>query len=311
MVSQKFDIKNNNSSSAITNNSSNGTVRVRIFRANAHKTGTGDNFYLEKGTEINYSDQDTLAKWQGEKPFDTNDSNAYYYLDYYWRLNDGRYLFDRKLVRITADTYSVTMKTGLLDEQYTVNESVTPKTAVDQYVTDNITTNSDNKKTWDKNNLYPSKKVDFNAQTAPSYYEPDTYNKFEYINGNDYYTKTLKIDTTSPQTAVGWMRASDYKLTALIVEAVDSNGIHHEMSRIDANNANDPLNFDNAEYTYDYKTYSVTQDSETKIFSVTENTTVTNTFSVETYSSEVTNGVSKFILFSFSTTGDVWSGRLF
>ena len=104
------------------------------------------------------------------------------------------------------------------------------------------------------------------------------------------------------------MRASDYKLTALIVEAVDSNGIHHEMSRIDANNANDPLNFDNAEYTYDYKTYSVTQDSETKIFSVTENTTVTNTFSVETYSSEVTNGVSKFILFSFSTTGDVSQG---
>ena len=33
MVSQIFDIKNNYSSSAITNNSSNGTVRVRIFRA--------------------------------------------------------------------------------------------------------------------------------------------------------------------------------------------------------------------------------------------------------------------------------------
>lgn len=306
MVSQKFDIKNNNSSSAITNNSSNGTVRVRIFRANPKIIDTGG-FYLEKGNEITYSG-DTLAKWQGGKPFDTNDSNAYYYLDYYWRLNDGRYLFDRKLVRITADTYSVTMKTGLLDEQYTVNESVTPKTAVDQYVTDNITTNSDNTKTWDKDNLYPSKNGGFNAQTAPNYYEPDTYNKFEYINGNDYYTKTLKIDTARPQTAVGWMRASDYKLTALIVEAVDSNGIHHEMSRIDANNANDPLNFDNAEYTYDYKTYSVTQDSETKIFSVTENTTVTNTFSVETYSSEVTNGVSKFILFSFSTTGDISEG---
>ena len=313
MVSQKFDITNNAtinqvSYAGIKNNSSFGTVRVRIFRANAKEIGAGKGFYLEKGAEIDYEDSDTLAKWQGGKPFDTNDSNAYYYLDYYWRLNDGRYLFDRKLVRITADTYSVTMKTGLLDEQYTVNESVTPKTAVDQYVTDNITTNSDNTKTWDKDNLYPSKNGGFNAQTAPNYYEPDTYNKFEYINGNDHYTKTLKIDTASPQTAVGWMRASDYKLTALIVEAVDSNGIHHEMSRIDANNANDPLNFDNAEYTYDYKTYSVTQDSETKIFSVTENTTVTNTFSVETYSSEVTNGVSKFILFSFSTTGDISEG---
>ena len=228
MVSQKFDITNNAtinqvSYAGIKNNSSFGTVRVRIFRANPKIIDTGG-FYLEKGNEITYSG-DTLAKWQGGKPFDTNDSNAYYYLDYYWRLNDGRYLFDRKLVRITADTYSVTMKTGLLDEQYTVNESVTPKTAVDQYVTDNITTNSDNTKTWDKDNLYPSKNVDFNAQTAPNYYEPDTYNKFEYINGNDYYTKTLKIDTASPQTAVGWMRASDYKLTALIVEAVDSNGI--------------------------------------------------------------------------------------
>lgn len=313
MVSQKFDITNNAtinqvSYAGIKNNSSFGTVRVRIFRANAKEIGAGKGFYLEKGAEIDYEDSDTLAKWQGGKPFDTNDSNAYYYLDYYWRLNDGRYLFDRKLVRITADTYSVTMKTGLLDEQYTVNESVTPKTAVDQYVTDNITTNSDNTKTWDKDNLYPSKNGGFNAQTAPNYYEPDTYNKFEYINGNDYYTKTLKIDTASPQTAVGWMRASDYKLTALIVEAVDSNGMHHEMSRIDATNAEDPLNFDDAEYTYDYKTYSVTQDSETKIFSVTENTTVTNTFSVETYSSAVTNGVSKFILFSFSTTGDISEG---
>lgn len=307
MVSQKFDIKNNNSSSAITNNSSNGTVRVRIFHANPKTIDTGG-FYLEKGTEIDYSDQDTLAKWQGEKPFDTSDSNAYYYLDYYWRLNDGRYLFDRKLVRITANTYSVTMKTGLLDEQYTVNGSGIPKTAVDQYVTDKITTNSDNTKIWDKDNLYPSINDNFNAQTAPNYYESDTYNKFEYINGNDYYTKTLKIDTASPQTAVGWMRASDYKLTALIVEAVDSNGMHHEMSRIDATNAEDPLNFDNAEYTYDYKTYSVTQDSETKIFSVTENTTVTNTFIVEAYSGAVTNGVSKYILFSFSTTGDISEG---
>ena len=46
MVSQKFDIKNNYSSSAITNNSSNGTVRVRIFRANAKEIGAGKGFYL-------------------------------------------------------------------------------------------------------------------------------------------------------------------------------------------------------------------------------------------------------------------------
>ena len=303
MVSQKFDIKNNNSSSAITNNSSNGTVRVRIFHANPKTIDTGG-FYLEKGNEITYSG-DTLAKWQGGKPFDTNDSNAYYYLDYYWRLNDGRYLFDRKLVRITADTYSVTMKTGLLDEKFST-ESGTPKTAIDQYVTDKITTNSDQTKVWDKDTLYPSSKEGFSNENASGYYED--YNVLESINGNDYYTKTLKIDTASPQTAVGWMRASDYKLTALIVEAVDSNGMHHEMSRIDATNAEDPLNFDNAEYTYDYKTYSVTQDSETKIFSVAENTTVTNTFNVESYSNAMINGVSKYILFSFSTTGDVSQG---
>ncbi len=303
MVSQKFDIKN---SQQITNNSSNGTVRVRIFRANAKEIGAGKGFYLEKGAEIDYEDSDTLAKWQGGKPFDTNDSNAYYYLDYYWRLNDGRYLFDRKLVRITANTYSVTMKTGLLDEKFSVNDSGNPKTDIDQYVTDNIITNPDQTKEWDKANLYPSLKDEFSSETVSYYYED--YNEPEAINGNDYYTKTLKIDTASSQTAVGWKRTSDYKLTALIVEAVDSNGNSHEMSRIDANNANDPLNFDNAEYTYDYKTYSVTQDSETKIFSVTQNTTVTNTFNVESYSNAVTNGVSKYILFSFSTTGDVSQG---
>ena len=298
MVSQIFDIKNNNSSSAITNNSSNGTVRVRIFRANAKEIGAGKGFYLEKGTEINYSDQDTLAKWQGEKPFDTDDSNAYYYLDYYWRLNDGRYLFDRKLVRITADTYSVTMKTGLLDEEFSVKDSGSPKTAIDQYVTDKITTEPGQSSQWDSN--YPSNKSEYTPTTASSYY--GSYNQIETINGNSYYTKTLKIDTAKPDTAVGWYRESDYKLTALIVEAVDGAGNRYVMSRIDANNANDPLNFDNAEYTYDYKTYSVTQDSETKIFSVTQNTSVTNKFEVKSSSSAIENSVSKYILFSFSTT---------
>ncbi len=313
MVSQKFDITNNAnvtsnlvSLNGVTNNSSDGMVRVRVFRAQPKKIGNSNDFYLERGDEIDYSDEKTLAKWQGEKPFDTNDSNAYYYLDYYWRLNDGRYLFDRKLVRITADTYSVTMKTGILDEEFTVNEESPQKTVVDQYVTDKITTNSDQTKTWDKDNLYPSKKAEFSAESASGFY--DSYNNKEHINGNDYYTKTLKIDTSSPQTAIGWLRESDYKLTALIVEAVDGTGTRHEMSRIDANNVAEPLNFDNAEYTYDYKTYSVTQNSETKIFSVLENQTVTNTFNVESYSSSMTNSISKYILFSFSTTGDVSQG---
>ena len=313
MVSQKFDITNNAnvtsnlvSLNGVTNNSSDGMVRVRVFRAQPKKIGNSNDFYLERGDEIDYSDKKTLAKWQGEKPFDTNDSNAYYYLDYYWRLNDGRYLFDRKLVRITADTYSVTMKTGILDEEFTVNEESPQKTVVDQYVTDKITTNSDQTKTWYNDNLYPSKKAEFSAESASGFY--DSYNNKEHINGNDYYTKTLKIDTSSPQTAIGWLRESDYKLTALIVEAVDGTGTRHEMSRIDANNVAEPLNFDNAEYTYDYKTYSVTQNSETKIFSVVENQTVTNTFNVESYSSSMTNSISKYILFSFSTTGDVSQG---
>ena len=313
MVSQKFDITNNANVTAnlvslngVTNNSSDGMVRVRVFRAQPKKIGNSNDFYLERGDEIDYSDDETLAKWQGKKPFDTNDSNAYYYLDYYWRLNDGRYLFDRKLVRITADTYSVTMKTGILDEEFTVNEESPQKTVVDQYVTDKITTNSDQTKTWDKDNLYPSKKAEFSAESASEFY--DSYNNKEHINGNDYYTKTLKIDTSSPQTAIGWLRESDYKLTALIVEAVDGTGTRHEMSRIDTNNVAEPLNFDNAEYTYDYKTYSVTQNSETKIFSVVENQTVTNIFNVESYSSSMTNGISKYILFSFSTTGDVSQG---
>ena len=313
MVSQKFDITNNAnvtsnlvSLNGVTNNSSDGMVRVRVFRAQPKKIGNSNDFYLERGDEIDYSDNETLAKWQGEKPFDTNDSNAYYYLDYYWRLNDGRYLFDRKLVRITADTYSVTMKTGILDEEFTVNEESPQKTVVDQYVTDKITTNSDQTKTWDKDNLYPSKKAEFSAESASGFY--DSYNNKEHINGNDYYTKMLKIDTSSPQTAIGWLRESDYKLTALIVEAVDGTGTRHEMSRIDTNNVAEPLNFDNAEYTYDYKTYSVTQNSETKIFSVVENQTVTNTFNVESYSSSMTNSISKYILFSFSTTGDVSQG---
>ncbi len=86
-----------------------------------------------------------------------------------------------------------------------------------------------------------------------------------------YYTKTLRMTTASAKSAVGWYRGNEYRLTTLIIEAIDEANVAHEMTRIDVENANSEFGFSEAEYQYDFKGYSVTQNPETKVFSVVEN----------------------------------------
>lgn len=311
MLEQNIAVK---ATDSIYNLSYSGKTMVKVYKAVPQKSG--DSTELVKSEEVDYAANDNLAKWQGETPF-TLDDVGYYYLDYYWRLDDGRYLTDSRLVRITANSYSVEVITGILGSEHTVDENGAPRTSIDQYVTDEVTRlgsegAAGSNYAWTPN--FPSILLqdadyvdndDFTAESAASYY--NTYNKPLEYNGDTYYTKSLKQTTVSPVTAVGWYRNNDYKLTTLIIEAIDQYGVAHEMARVDSN-ADEQFNFSNAEYSYDFTTYTVTQDKETKLYTITENSSVPISFKIEAASRNATNSVTKYVVFDFATTGDNQEG---
>lgn len=311
MLEQNIAVK---ATDSIYNLSYSGKTMVKVYKAVPKKSG--DSTELVKTDEVDYAAGNNLAKWQGETPF-TLDDVGYYYLDYYWRLDDGRYLTDSRLVRITANSYSVEVITGILDNEHTVEENGAPRTPIDQYVTDEVTRLGSEGTTmgnyqWTPN--FPSIRLqgadyvdneDFTAETAASYY--NTYNEPLEYNGDTYYVKSLKQTTVSPVTAVGWYRNNDYKLTTLIIEAIDQYGVAHEMARVDSS-ADEQFNFSNAEYSYDFTTYTVTQDKETKLYTITENSSVPINFKIEAASRNATNSVTKYVIFDFSTTGDNQEG---
>ncbi len=213
-INVRYDANSNNNLSYTS-----GATMVKIYRAEINdKTNE-----LEKKQEIDYTSEN-IKKWQGTEVF-TIDDTAYYYLDYYWRLDDGRFLTDSKLVRITADAYQVEMVTGILEQEHTVDldKFGNDKTAVDQYVAEAAYDTDSQEYKWFENKtseLYPStSKSDFAQETAASYYDEGSYNKAIDYNDSTYYTKTMSLTTHNDTTVVGWKRTTDYKLTTLIIEA--------------------------------------------------------------------------------------------
>ncbi len=304
LLEQRIEVANKDAKySNIRNLSYNsGGTMVKIYKAVPEKDENGS-WLLNKEEEIDYSGEN-IKKWQGEAPFvknDTVDDTGFYYLDYYWRLDDGRYLMDSKLVRISADSYNVEMITGILNEKHTIDKDKTPQTCIDQYVTDNIT-GDDSTYSWTQN--YPSMTIlpdEKHTTTVNDNLSEDDYNSYnqprEY-NGDVYYTKTLKMTTAQAKTAVGWYRGNEYRLTTLIIEAIDEAGTAHEMTRIDTNNQINEFDFSNAEYQYDFTGYKITQNPETKVFTVEENAQSEKKFKIQSASGTVNNSVTKYILFN-------------
>ncbi len=300
MLDQKFSTDTmivQSTKSYLANNSTNGSTLVRIYKGEL-KDGK-----LNQKEEIDYTDKSTLAKWQGEKEFEESDE-GYYYLYYYWRLDDGRYLMDTKLVRITTNQYDVTMITGILDEEQTVDDE--RNTAIDQYVTDNVK-ESDNG-TWILDGSFPSSDEDFRSDTAANYYDKDsdgisTYNSKLDFDDATYYTKSLTISTIETTTAVEWKRTTDYSLTTLIIKAVTKDGKEYQMARIDDFSGDETYTLESAEYAYQSTNYTVSQDPETKLFYITQQDSVPVTFSVQSGSLD-TDSISKYIVFNFETTSN-------
>lgn len=299
MLQQQINVRYNaNSNNNLSYTS--GATMVKIYRAEINdKTNE-----LEKKQEIEYTSEN-IKKWQGTEVF-TIDDTGYYYLDYYWRLDDGRFLTDSKLVRITADAYQVEMVTGILEQEHTVDldKFGNDKTAVDQYVAEAAYDADSQEYKWFENKtseLYPStSKSDFAQETAASYYDEGSYNKAINYNDSTYYTKTMSLTTHNDTTVVGWKRATDYKLTTLIIEAIDTSGVSHVMARVD-NLDEEKFTFDNAQYAYNYKIYSITQDPETKLFSIVSRDSVPVEFEVVSADENIATGIDRYIIFNFNS----------
>lgn len=289
MYAQKF--ANN-----IENNSTNGMTMVKVYTTTKKVITAGDGsqqYLLEEGTEI--SDSEELAKWSGESSFDVDDT-GYYYMKYYWRLNDGRYLTDYKLVKIKSSSHTVEIITGIINKEHKIYDGQGTEglyTAIDQYVTDNITT-SGSGDTWEKAYFQGGNPEEFYDGT----YEYNTAKLY----GNDvYYVKSKKIMSTVANSVVGWRRTSDYRLTTLIVEAQTPDGEWVEMARVDENSPT--FDFSSAKYQYQYSGYTVEQNPETKLFTVQETHNNEKTFTVK--NDVAASGIESYIEFEFASDDNI------
>ncbi len=280
----------------IDNNSTVGQTIVRVYQATVEDNGDTIDLVYSAENEITNADSeyydnsgksydDQIAKWSGTKNFESSDA-GYYYMVYYWRLNDGRYLSDTKLVEISADTHTIQLTTGILDEERTSDDNKN-STDVAQYVTDDEN-EIDNYKTG--------------SLTYTSTDDMEKYNVAKKYFGYTYYCNTTSVTTSNANSMVAWSKDSDYILTTIILDITDKNGVTQEVTfELGEDDATD---FAGSKYTYETYSYEVVKDSELKTFSISKSTETTEhefTVQAETATNDAVEGYIKF-LYSSSTS---------
>lgn len=320
MQEQAFSTEGTINGMTNTNNSSSGKTIVRIYKTTSGTESDPESTVDENGNTItsttyviepDYKQEvtgDDLKKWSGKELF-TNNDTGYYYMVYQWRLNDGRYLEDMKLVQVSKDNYSLTLATGVMNEENSYSDNAGCND-VDLYVTDGIGTGDSATKV--KNALdqspnvkYPTKNSNFNDETIKEEYAQTgdfSYNTAKVYGGDTYYMKSDSIISNSSVSAVQWLRTTDYKLTTLIIQARDDSGEWHDLQRTDDVEDVNKFDFTGATYSYNLTRYEASQDVETKLFTMKK--TIGDTRNVEvTTAGDVSNGIQRNIIFNFDTSG--------
>ncbi|MCD7722945.1 MAG: hypothetical protein LUH82_03200 [Clostridiales bacterium] len=251
-----------------------GSTIVRVYYATDESGGEGVYDEETGGTMIELSlgdeitDSDTLSKFEGETQFEVADA-GFYYMIYQWRLNDGRYLEDVKLVQITSEAYTVTMATGIKDNTHSVDSD--GYTSIDQYV--DIT----GKLTYDTadGSLYPSDETGY-AASYESYYDDDSisvgydYNETADFTSGSYGMKSITQVQTGNSTVAGWKNDDKYRLVSVILQANDGTGFT-EVDRINVSDTGTDT-FGTAVsgmiWKYTYTSYTATQDPEYKTYTI-------------------------------------------
>ncbi len=291
-----------------------GKTMVKVYRANTVPTGNNENdddytcSVLEEGEQITMTG-DNLAKWSGRMDFDVTDKGSYI-MTYYWRLTDGRYLERTRLVKINTGTYGIEMRTGVAnDTTDSFNYHGSKKyTYIDCDVAENSIDDNEI-----ANHEFPSDKFGSSGKEWDEYikdaYDTDDYGEiiaYPDENGVRYWTKSKTLETSSGTTSVAWRRSADYRLVKLIVEVKNSiTGVWGPMMTVDYKDngqASIEEDTDNIKYQYNYQSFAVSQDSQTKQFSVIETNSSVRQFSVQTNQGVEDTSV-KYINFNFIDTG--------
>ncbi|MCD8328909.1 MAG: hypothetical protein LUC25_07445 [Ruminococcus sp.] len=251
-----------------------GQTIVRVYNTVIDNSNP-DVFTLEMGDEITNADE--LLKWSGEETF-TNTDRGYYYMVYYWQLDDSRYLTDTKLVQIKSSVNTVTLITGILGTQRVEND-------VNQYVVADTTSNP----TY----LDGSNTTLYDYYNRAIEYDNETY----YCNSN-----TLDQSNNNKQSQVGWYTDNtNLLLKTIIIEVTNTEGVQQYYQEIEVDNLVTTHDFT---YDYDRREYTITQNTETKTFTISTITTATEqqTLTASVSSSNI-NDLIKDIVFNFTKTG--------
>ena len=200
---------------------------------------------VEEGVEvpvINYDEKERItedalndARWRGEELFDVDDA-GWYELKYYWRLNDGRYLTDSKIVVIKGNEVSATLNNNIVKGQEDYEKEELQITPDIKQATEN---------TGDLNTSYI--KEDENKRGVET-----------TVNSNGTVQKTIRIrEFVDDQLVAGWRNDEGYEIKELKVE-VSRDGAAWVTLPLDLNNTQE------AEYTYLNQNWQVKQYTDTK-----------------------------------------------
>ena len=200
---------------------------------------------VEEGVEvpvINYDEKERItsdalndAKWRGEELFDVDDA-GWYELKYYWRLNDGRYLTDSKIVVIKGNEVSATLNNNIVKGQEDYASGLLEITPDIKQATEN---------TGDLNTSYIKEDEDKRGVETT-------------VNSNGTVQKTIRIrEFVDDQLVAGWRNDEGYEIKELKVE-VSRDGAAWVTLPLDLNNTQE------AEYTYLNQNWQVKQYTDTK-----------------------------------------------
>ena len=288
--------------------SNDGLTKVDVYSTVA--VGSNNSYTLEKGDKVDMTNALNLAKWSGQEKFNADDK-GYYYMIYYWRLNDGRYLEEYKLVKITANEFNVGVRTGVagaVEDSFRYgSDGKVEYTAIDCDIYTDYNNyddlQSELKRHYFPSDLYYSQKDNMEweeyADTAYDYYD-----KYLEYNDGTYWYKGVNISTASSGVCVAWRKNTDYALVKLMVEVNDGGQWVPMAIAIEDGNGNFEIDEEETPvYSYRYKSYDVVQNPKTKQFSVISTNNTVRGFKVSSTGGEgFQAGSVRYIDFQFIDT---------
>jgi uncharacterized repeat protein (TIGR01451 family) len=300
------------------NNGNIGRTKVEVYKAVPYTSApaimsisddddVGSYTVLNKGAKVEMTGSN-LLKWSGQEKFKESDAGDYF-MYYYWRLTDGRYIERVKLVKILVSTYSIEMRTGVANDTTDSFSNRDNSTYIDCDVIDGSVGINDGK----VDHQFPSDRFNPDDETWEEYiqtaYDTDDYGEimgYPDANSTKYWMKSVTVNTTSSDMSVMWRRNADYRLVKLVVEVhSDSGGTSDgwEPMMIVSYDDKGQATIDDANITfqYNFRSYAVSQNTQTKKFSVIETNSAVRQFDVQTNMGIEDTSV-KFIDFNFMST---------